>query len=57
MFLAFVRLVDPFYINIVKSIFAECFGIVIRNPKGMKVKPLNMYLAESLNSELINIIL
>lgn len=57
-FLTIVRLMDPIYRFIVKQAFYENFGIVLKEEmEGIESKPLNTYLAESLNLELINIIL
>lgn len=57
-FLTVVRLRDPIYRFIVKQGFFENFGIVLNEQiEGIESKPLNTYLAESLNLELINIIL
>ena len=57
-FLTIVRLRDPIYRFIVKQGFYENFGIVLKEQiEGIESKPLNSYLAESLNLELINIIL
>ena len=57
-FLALVRMVDPYYRHILKSTVREYFGFVTdEHDEGIIGKPLNSYLAESLNVELINIIL
>jgi hypothetical protein len=57
-FLASVRLIDPFYRFSIKSNIFTWFGKIIKKPsKGIQAKPLNSYLAASLNCELINIIL
>ena len=57
-FLALVRMVDPYYRHILKSTVREYFGFVTdEHEEGIIAKPLNSYLAESLNVELINIIL
>ena len=59
--LSLVRIIDPYYRHIIKVSILELFGFVIdeydKNKKKNNTKPLNNYLAESLNLELINIIL
>ena len=57
--LAIVRLMDPHYQLILKIAIYECFGIVIKDDNLLKIqsKPLSSFLTESLNLELINIIL
>lgn len=56
--LSSVRLFDPYYHFVIKQAFFSYFGIVTKDlKKGIHSKPLNEYLAKSLNIELINIIL
>ena len=56
--LAGVRLIDPYYRYELKSTVYEYFGLTLKSKtEGIFAKPLNSYLAESLNVELINIIL
>lgn len=56
--LSFVRILDPYYRQVIRMSFLSYFGIVSDPPEqGIQSKPLNSYLAESLNVELINIIL
>lgn len=56
-FVTAVRIVDPFYRHIVKETIREYFGVVTDDIENDEAKPLNSFLAESLNVELINIIL
>ena len=53
-------LVDPYHFYIIQSAVLEWFGIIMDLPKNKDQiisKPLYAYLAESLNLELINVIL
>ena len=53
-------LVDPYHLYIIRSAISEWFGIIMDLPKNKDQiisKPLYAYLAESLNLELINVIL
>ena len=53
-------LADPYHFYIIRSAVAEWFGIILELPKNKDriiSKPLYAYLAESLNLELINVIL
>ena len=57
-FLALVRLMDSFNWAIITNYAKELYGYAEkRSIKGKEVKPLNYYLTQSLNLELINIIL
>ena len=57
-FLALVRLMDSFNWAIITNYIKELYGYAEkRSIKGKEVKPLNYYLTQSLNLELINIIL
>lgn len=50
--------VDPYHRHVIKSYIWEWFGVILMEPdEGLVAQPLNTYLAESLNLELINIIL
>ena len=58
MALSVIRLIDPYYKHILKKQLAEYFGVLDdSSEEGLPAKPLSSYLAESLNLELINIIL
>jgi hypothetical protein len=51
-------LVDPYHRKLILIYVAEWFGHIIKRPdEGLVTKPLNTFLAESLNLELIYIIL
>jgi len=56
-FLSLVRLIDPYYRFVLKRFAKETFGIIVEKKSEFEAKPLNSYLAASLNLELINIIL
>ena len=56
--LSVIRMIDPYYQHILKKQSAEYFGVLDdSSEEGLPAKPLNSYLAESLNLELINIIM
>ena len=51
-------IVDPYHRKLILSYLAQWFGIVLPElDQGIIAQPLSTYLAESLNLELINIIL
>jgi len=51
-------IVDPYHRKLILSYIAQWFGIILPElDQGIIAQPLNTYLAESLNLELINIIL
>ena len=56
MFLAAVRLYEPFFFFIIKQNIFMWFGEVL-DPTGIKTKPLSTFLASSLNVELVHVIL
>ena len=56
-FLSLVRLIDPYYRFVLTRYAKETFGIIVEKKSQFEAKPLNSYLAASLNLELINIIL
>lgn len=57
--LALIRMIDPYYRTVLYTVIMEFFGKVIEKSKVKKIRrqPLSSYLAQSLNLELINIIL
>jgi len=56
--LSLIRMMEPYFRHVIWKTINEYFGNIIPEPdKGITSKPLNSYLAESLNVELINIIL
>jgi hypothetical protein len=51
-------MIEPYYRHVIYKTLYEYFGVILAEPDiGITSKPLNSYLAESLNVELINIIL
>jgi len=55
--LSLVRLAESSYRHILWAQINEWFGIIVEEGKGLEQKPLNSFLAKSLNLELINVIL
>ena len=57
-FLALVRLFEPFFLFLMKKIVLMCFGIILdEDEDGIKTQTLSTFLASSLNVELVHIIL
>ena len=56
--IALVRLQEPYYIFAIKQEIYENFGYVLDEPEeSLENQPLHAFIAQSLNLELINIIL